>query len=76
MDFRRLYYDTEITNKGICFSQPRENHSWVQQFKILKYSTEENEHIFNKHKQGSKHQFKFNNRTLVKKKKSTVKARK
>ena len=39
MDFRRYYYDTEITNKGVCFSQPRENHSWVQQFKILKYST-------------------------------------
>ena len=39
MDFRRYYYDTEITNKGVCFSQQRENHSWVQQFKILKYST-------------------------------------
>ena len=39
MDFRRYYYDTEITNKAVCFSQPRENHSWVQQFKILKYST-------------------------------------
>ena len=43
---------------------------WGRNVKILlKYSTEENEHIFNKHKQGSKHQFKFNNCTLVKKKK-------